>query len=773
MSGVRPGRDWSKVAPTLLTSEGHPRTPDPHLLERLALLAQTVGTAHDLPAVFRALLQFVIMSTPSNGIFASLYDPVAQIRRPVYAWSEGMDLDVTSLPALPMTGSPHSRAVATGQIVVVDDLQSALADQPSVLVGAEIDPRVPQSAIAVPMVVLGRVVGAFEAQSKEPAAYRDEHIIVLRMAANLAAIAVENVQALEREYALRLEAEASESRFRALMQYSSDITAVTDGHIIVQYISPAVERILGYTPAEIVGTDGLERLHPNDIARAQTFFETLRHSPGVHPPVELRVRHRDSSWHTLEMSGNNLLHEPAVQGIVLNSRDVTERKRAEEQLAYDAFHDALTGLANRALFLDRLRQALERAVRAPGKHCAVLFLDLDRFKTVNDSLGHVVGDKLLLEVAHRLAQCVHPGDTVARFGGDEFAILLEDLNTTQAAMMVAEQIKAALQVPILLEGQEIVTSASFGIAFSNPGGTCADELLRDADIAMYSAKRRGQGRHAVADPTMHAAMMARLQMEAELRQAIEREEFVLHYQPKMAMDGRTMQGVEALIRWQHPVRGFVSPVDFIPLAEETGLIVPIGTWVLRAACRQLQTWLGAGLAPFSVAVNLSVQQLKQRDIAATIRGILAETRLDPRLLELELTESILMEDAEATVASLYELRSIGVRALAVDDFGTGYSSLSYLLRFPVTEVKIDRSFVQDITRNPGTATLVMSIIGLAHSLGLDVTAEGVETEEQRVLLERAACDRFQGFLISRPLPADQLETFLQTHNDESRVRTPR
>jgi len=551
--------------------------------------------------------------------------------------------------------------------------------------------------------------------------------------------------------------QASEEYLRALVERSAEITTVVDADGTVRYASPAQWRLLGYPEDASLGSI-FDYAHPDDIPHVQELFARLTTTPGTVVSAELRVRHFNGSWPIFEVTATNLLDNPAVRGIVVNSHDITARKQVEAQLIHGAFHDGLTGLPNRALFLDRLSQALDRSARHPGHHCAVLFLDLDRFKTVNDSLGHQAGDQLLVAAARRLEQCVRSGDTVARFGGDEFAILLETTTAAHEAIVVAERIAAAFQRPISLDGQELMTSASIGITICAQGAR-PDEVLRDADIAMYRAKRSGPGQHMVADPSMHAEIMRRLQLEAELRRAIEREEFVLHYQPKMAMDGRTMRGVEALIRWRHPVRGLISPAEFIPLAEETGLIVPIGFWALRTACEYMRVWVEHNLPPFYVAVNLSAEQFRQPGVAAGIRAILAETGLTPQLLGIELTESVLMEDAATTVTALHELRNIGIRALAIDDFGTGYSSLSYLQRFPVTAIKIDRSFVRDLAANPGNAAIARSIIALGHSLGLEVIAEGVETEAQRVLLEQAGCDHFQGFLVSRPLPADELIPF--------------
>jgi diguanylate cyclase (GGDEF)-like protein len=433
----------------------------------------------------------------------------------------------------------------------------------------------------------------------------------------------------------------------------------------------------------------------------------------------------------------------------------------EEQLRHDALHDALTGLPNRLLFMERLAHALVRSKRREDFQFAVLFLDLDRFKVVNDSLGHHVGDELLTSVAARLLSCLRPSDTVARFGGDEFVILLEEISGPDDATRVADRIRAELVAPIVLEGFEVFTSVSVGIALSSSSYQRPEYLLRNADMAMYRAKARGTAGIEIFDRAMHAAALVRLQMESDLRRALEREEFTLAYQPIVSLDERRVTGVEALIRWEHPERGRMSPDEFIPVAEENGLITPIGQWVLGAACRQMADWrtrLGA-TAPRSMAVNLSTRQLSEPDLVERVSEAVASAGIPPEALRLEITESAIMQNADTAVVLLRRLKDLGV-GISLDDFGTGYSSLSYLHRFPLDTLKIDRSFVGRIDQEPRSANLVQTILTLAASLGVKAVAEGVENRLQLQMLHEMGCALGQGYHFSRPLDPADLEAML-------------
>jgi diguanylate cyclase (GGDEF)-like protein len=440
-----------------------------------------------------------------------------------------------------------------------------------------------------------------------------------------------------------------------------------------------------------------------------------------------------------------------------------ELRESKEHFRHAAFHDTLTGLPNRALFTDHLRLAVERAKRDAHHAFAVLFLDLDRFKYINDSLGHMYGDKLLVEIARRLQSCTRQVDTVARFGGDEFAVLLDGACDPETAVRVAEKIQSELRTPFDLHGHEAFTSASIGLALSCTGYANPEDVLRDADTAMYRAKEGGKARHEVFDHTMHTRAVTMLRLENDLRRALERGELRVHYQPIMSLRSGELAGFEALVRWEHPDRGTVSPAEFIPLAEETGLIIPLGQWVLEEACRQLREWQGSSPSnrTLMVSVNLSGKQLSQPDVVERVQGVLRATGLDPRSLKLEITESVVMENAEEAAAVLTRLRALGV-GLSIDDFGTGYSSLSYLHRFPVNTLKVDRSFVGRMASGDENLEIVRTVVTLAQNLGMKVVAEGIETSEQLSLLRALRCDYGQGYFFSKPLPAVAATELLQT-----------
>jgi diguanylate cyclase (GGDEF)-like protein len=445
---------------------------------------------------------------------------------------------------------------------------------------------------------------------------------------------------------------------------------------------------------------------------------------------------------------------------VLNSRDVSERKVFEEQLAHQAFHDDVTGLANRALFAERVRHAIARG-RRERRGLAVIFLDLDDFKTINDSLGHAAGDEVLTEVARRLDESIRGADTAARFGGDEFAVLLEDVANSQEAADAAERILEALSAPLVAGHKELTLSCSLGISVAeHESGTDADEMIRDADAAMYIAKHDGKGGYRLFEPAMHEGVLARLELRTDLQRALATEQLALHYQPVVRLDDGSVVGFEALLRWSHPERGLIPPDRFVPIAEETGLIVPIGRWVLREGCRQARRILGAldTVDQPSMSINLSLKQIQHSDIVADVRDALSESGLEAGCLTLEITETVLMADTDLAVERLRELKKLGVR-LALDDFGTGYSSLSYLSKFPVDILKMDRSFLRE-GATPDESGLATAVVALGGTLNLEVVAEGIEFAEQWHTLQTLACEFGQGFYFSRPMDVDATLEFL-------------
>jgi diguanylate cyclase (GGDEF)-like protein/PAS domain S-box-containing protein len=537
------------------------------------------------------------------------------------------------------------------------------------------------------------------------------------------------------------------------------------------YYSARWREMLGLFGDEIGGAPGgwLARVHPEDVENLRAEIRAHVDGAGTHLEVEHRVLHADGDYRWMLCRGSVVRDgDGRATRMAGSMTDITGRKKVEEQLLHDAFHDVLTGLPNRALFMDRLGQVAERAKRHSDFQFAVLFLDLDRFKTVNDSLGHGAGDRLLVEAGRRLESCVRAGDTVARLGGDEFTILLEGVDESGDVLRMVDRVQSRLAAHFDLSGHEVFTSASVGIALSALGFASAEEILRAANTAMHRAKAHGRARHQVFDEAMHSQAVSLLRLETDLRRAVAREEYVLHYQPIVSLSTLHLAGFEALVRWRHPERGLVHPNEFIPAAEETGGISRIDRWVLREACQQARIWHDRfrRRTPLTISVNLSAKSFLQADLAEYVEHVLDETGVSAESLKLEITESVLLHETESVRALLFRLRDIGV-GLHLDDFGTGYSSLSYLRRFPISALKVDRSFVGGIGPDGEHTEIARAIVTLAHSLRMEAVAEGIESEYQLAQLRGIGCEHGQGYIFSEPVGAEEAAALLVHENAEA------
>jgi diguanylate cyclase (GGDEF)-like protein/PAS domain S-box-containing protein len=622
----------------------------------------------------------------------------------------------------------------------------------------------------------GEIVGAYEVyedaapiEAAVDAARRDVVLFVGAMSAALLAIVYvafagsarllgnQNRRLREQavtEQLLTTDLRRSEERFRSLVRNSADVNVILGRDGTIAYESPAVERVLGYRAEDRIGRLALDMVHPEDRLRLRRLFLTVARRPNAEASVELRARHADGSWRAIDAVAKNLIDDPAVGGMVVNYRDITARKMLEDELRVRAFHDSLTGLANRALFIDRLEHALARSKRS-RERMAVLFLDLDDFKTINDGLGHGEGDQVLVATAARLQKGLRAGDTIARMGGDEFAVLLEDPDKNDSPVEVAERLLATLQAPFTHGDRELFVRASVGVAVIGGRGASAVDLLRDADAAMYIAKGRGKNRVVVFEPGMHRAALTRLSLKGDLERALERHEFHLVYQPIVDLGTGEIAGVEALLRWQPPSRRAVLPSEFIPLAEETGLIIPLGSWVVEEACREARRWGEQGVRPgLSINVNVSGRQVAELDFPSIVADAIGRAGLEPDRLVLEFTENVLIDDHHSE-AALAELKALGVR-LAIDDFGTGFSSLGYLRRFPIDVLKIDRSFVANLGAGHDQRELLRAIVRLGETLHLETVAEGIETRHQAVEMRVMGATRGQGYFFAHPLESAEL-----------------
>ena len=661
----------------------------------------------------------------------------------------------------PLSRSLCRYAVSSGRPLLIEDARShpIVDDDPVVWLG-----EVGYAGIPIRSAD-GAVAGAICAIDVRPRAWTDDEVELLDHLASFAAMVIERrgaVSAAEAGFVGALGPARGRLSLRMLekavetMQIGVTITD-TDGRIL--YTNPAEARMHGYTIDELRGVHA-------------RIFAPPEHARPIDPQVMDEVTSWSRETVNVRKDGSVfpvLLRSDVVKdsrgravGLVTCCEDITQRKELERQLLRNAFYDPLTGLPNRGLFIHRLELAVERA-RAGERHCSVLMVGLDRFKLVNDSLGRGAGDELLVKVAGRLRECVRGDTMVAHIAGDEFAVLLDEGGGVGEASRVAACIQERLARPFEVAGAEVYTTGSVGIALTHSGYDRADDMLRDANIAMYRSKDARKGQYEVFDRDMHAAAMERLRLESDLRRALERGEMRVHYQPIVLLETGRIAGFEALARWEHPERGLVLPDDFIPLAEETGLILPIGLWVLEQACRDLRRWQSAapaGTAPLTLSVNLSAKQFAQPDLVARIERVLRETGIERGTLKLEITESVIMQHTHAVLATLGELRTLGVQ-LYVDDFGTGYSSLGYLHRLPLDALKIDRSFVAG-GATPESLQLVRSIVAMAHALGVAVVTEGVETAELVSELRTLGCEYGQGYFFSAPLPSDQMERLFET-----------
>lgn len=572
----------------------------------------------------------------------------------------------------------------------------------------------------------------------------------------------------------------SETRYALAAQGAND--GLWDWNLVTNevYFSPRWKEILGYEKQMESDTPvfWLDRIHEDDRLKVESALAAHIEGNTRHFSNEHRVLHSDGQYRWVLSRGLAVRNEQNVAIRLAGSlTDITEHKAAENKLQHDAHHDALTGLPNRAMLMERLSRSLERTKHNNNYLFAILFIDLDRFKIINDSLGHLAGDKLLHCITKRLIEVTRPEDMVARLGGDEFVVLLESLKEKNQVASIAARVLKHISAPIDLGGDEVYTTASIGVAFASPVYERAETLLRDADIAMYRAKTAGKARFEIFDPEMHTRAVSLLHLENDLRRAIQRNELLLHYQPIVSLENGEMIGFEALARWHHPQRGTIPPNEFIPVAEDTGLIIPIGEWVLREACRQMRAWemMYEAMPPLMISVNLSGRQLEQPDLVEMIEAVLAETEMNPNYLRLEITESIIMQNAEKTIEKIERIRALGIR-ISIDDFGTGYSSLSYLHRFPIDTLKVDRSFINSINDDTENSEIVRSIIMLAHNLGIEVIAEGVETREQLNYLQEMKCGYGQGYYYSRPVnshrAADLIKKLLKLQGDADEEDQP-
>ena len=721
----------------------------------------TIVHARDRDALFREICRVAVEIGKFSLAWVGLIDPANQEIRPLVHHGEGQG-HLASI-RLPLDGTMHGptfTAMVSGKVTVSNDFLNDSLTGPYYAAIAKSGFR---STAALPLSMDGKVIGVFKLYASKLGAFDAEQVRLLEEMATDISFALDSIDREQR----RKMAEGELRKLSSAVEQSGSMVVITDSAGTIEYVNAGFERVTGYSAAEAIGQNP-RMLKSDETSRSvhKDLWHTITGGREWHGEFHNRRKNGELYWSLVTI--NPLRDESgAVTHFVAVAEDATGRKEAQSTIERLAFFDSLTDLPNRRLFRDRLVQAIAASGRA-GKHLAVMFLDLDRFKNVNDSLGHDAGDRLLKEVARRLVSATRSGDTVARLGGDEFALVLPNLQVPEDAGMVATKILNSLIAAIELDGHSIYATASIGISLAPGDSSDVDALIKNADIAMYQAKKRGNAFHYFTQE-LDGAALERLTLENDVRRGLERGEFIAHYQPQIDIASGRVIGMEALARWAKPGAGLVSPAKFIPLAEQTGLIVPIGEAILRAACEQAKQWQDAWVPPPTIAVNISARQFRESGFIDMVRRVLVETGLLPQCLELEVTESVVMKDVDETIRRLHELKQFGVR-ISIDDFGTGYSSLSYLKRFPIDKLKIDQSFVREVVTNGDDAAIVDAIISLAHSLRLKVIAEGVETAEQRQFLLEHGCEEAQGYHFARPMPGSEATRFIEEHSTAQPAR---
>ena len=719
-------------------------------------IAETASAVDDLPEFYREIHRIVGGLMDARNFYIALRDPATgSLRFPYFADEEDASPPDTA------SGGLTDLVLQTGEPLLAspETFEALLAE-------GRVEPRGAPSIdwLGVPLRAEGEVFGALVVQTYSPERrFREQDQDILMFVSRHIASALERKRSAE---ALR---DANEFRERVLESATNAIFALDRTGRFTMVNRRACE-ISGYAADELVGMPADRVIPPARRREARRQFRRAARERAPVSLVETDLLRPDGSVVPVTFSLAPLVKDRRVIGLAGSAEDITERKRAQERIEHLAYHDALTGLPNHVLLKDRLDIAMSRA-RHDGRSIAVLFLDLDRFKVVNDSLGHAIGDRLLQRVGERLSSMVREGDTVARLGGDEFVVVLSDLTRIEDAVRLGEKIVAGLRLPFRMDQEELFVTTSLGISVYPSDGRSGEALIKNADTAMYRAKEEGRDNYQLFTPVLNARSMNRLTLETGLRRALEKGELVLHYQPILDLSTSAIVGMEALVRWQHPDRGLVAPSEFIPLAEETGLIVPLGAWVLQAACAQAKEWENAGLKPPLVAINFSTRQLQIATLPGDVGRVLKETGLAPDRLEVEITESVAMSHSDDVLTVLYSLRHLGVH-ISMDDFGTGYSSLGMLKRLPIDTLKLDRSFLRDIETSVDDAAISRAVIVLAHGMKLKVTAEGVENARQLSFLRRHRCDQGQGYFFSPPVPAEEFEQILAREMDAESRRPP-